>query len=71
VGKKTAEGNLLATQPDVTAYLLNEAKLALVPFNAFGAGKSSNWYRLSVGCCKKEEIDTMLEKLKEGLTKLA
>lgn len=71
VGKKNPEGNILANQADVTAYILNEAKLALVPFNAFGADKNSNWYRLSVGCCKKEEIETMLEKLKEGLAKLS
>ena len=70
VGKNTATGDELKTQEEVTAYILNEAKLALVPFNAFGADKKSNWYRLSVGCCKKEEINTMLEKLREALTKL-
>ena len=70
VGKKTAEGKLLEKQADVTAYILNEAKLALVPFGAFGAGKESNWYRISVGCCKKEEIDAVLKKLKEALEKL-
>ena len=70
-GKKTSDGNTLATQSDVTAYILDEAKLALVPFNAFGADINSNWYRLSVGCCKKEEIDSMLGKLKDALNRLA
>ena len=70
VGKKTAEGQILNEQPDVTAYLLSEAKLALVPFSAFGAGKDNNWYRISVGCCKKEEIETMFSKLREALVKL-
>ena len=70
-GKKTADGKLFGEQADVTEYILNEAKLALVPFGAFGAGKESNWYRISVGCAKKEEIDTMLEKLKEALKKLS
>ena len=70
LGKTTADGTVLDNQAAVTAYLLNEAKLALVPFNAFGAEKESNWYRLSVGCCKKEEIDTMLVTLKEGLQRL-
>ncbi len=70
-GKKTMEGNLLATQADVTSYILNEAKLAVVPFYAFGAAKSSSWYRLSVGTSKKEEIPEMLEKLKVALTKLS
>ena len=70
-GKKTSDGNTLDTQSDVTAYILDEAKLALVPFNAFGADINSNWYRLSVGCCKKEEIDSMLGKLKDALIRLA
>jgi aspartate aminotransferase len=70
VGKTTAAGEELLDQAAVTAYILNEAKLALVPFYAFGADKKSNWYRLSVGCCKKEEIDTMLLKLKTALEKL-
>ena len=70
VGKRTADGRLLNEQADVTEYILNEAKLALVPFGAFGAGKESNWYRISVGCCKKEEIDTVLKQLKEALKKL-
>lgn len=71
VGKKTTSGDALLTQEDVTEYILNEAKLALVPFYAFGADKKSNWYRLSVGCCKKEDIDTMLKKLGEALEILA
>lgn len=70
-GKKTAEGSILETQADVTAYILNEAKLALVPFYAFGAEKTSSWYRLSVGCCKKEDIEIMLGKLKAALAKLS
>lgn len=71
VGKKTAEGNTLHTQEDVTAYLLSEAKLAIVPFYAFGAAKSSNWYRLSVGTCSKEEIPEMLQQLENALSRLS
>ena len=69
-GKKTKEGNLLETQSDVTAYLLNEAKLAVVPFSAFGASKSSPWYRLSVGTCHMKDIKEMIEKLREAMKKL-
>jgi aspartate aminotransferase len=69
-GKTTADGQLLRNQADVTNYLLNEASLAIVPFHAFGAEPSSSWYRLSVGTCKKEEIDEMLDKLKAALQKL-
>lgn len=69
-GKQTADGNILQTQSDVTAYILNNAGLAVVPFYAFGADKSSPWYRLSVGTCKKEEIGEMTGKLREALLKL-
>lgn len=69
-GKKTENGVLLEKQKDVTDYILNKAGLAVVPFYAFGTSESSNWYRLSVGTCKKEEITGMLDKLKECLKKL-
>ena len=64
VGKTTHGEDCLTTQSDVTSYILNEAKLAVVPFYAFGASKNSDWYRLSVGTCKKEEIPEMLGKLR-------
>ncbi len=71
VGKKTAQGKLLDTQAAVTNYILSEAKLAVVPFYCFGANASSPWYRLSVGTCKKEEIDEMLNMLETALSKLS
>ena len=71
VNKKTNEGTFLETQSDVTSYILNEAKLAVVPFYAFGAPKDSDWYRLSVGTCRKEEIPEMFEKLKSALSNLS
>ena len=70
-GLRTAEGKVLADQTDVTSYLLNEAKLAVVPFSAFGASKSSPWYRLSVGTCHVEEIGEMIGKLREAMKKLS
>lgn len=69
-GMTTADGNRLEHQHEVTAYLLNEAGIALVPFYAFGASKESEWYRLSVGTCKKEEIADMLRALETALRKL-
>ncbi|MEP6726205.1 MAG: aminotransferase class I/II-fold pyridoxal phosphate-dependent enzyme [Bacteroidota bacterium] len=70
-GKKTGAGKILEKQSDTTAYLLDEAKLAVVPFYAFGAAASSSWYRLSVGTCKKEEIDAVINQLKEAMNKLS
>ena len=70
-GKTSDTGVKLETQADVTDYLLNEAKLAIVPFYAFGTSNSSPWYRLSVGTCREEDINGMLTKLKEALSKLS
>ena len=70
-GKKTPEGRVLSDQSEVTDYILNTAGLAVVPFYAFGASRSSAWYRLSVGTCKKEEIGEMIGKLGEALRKLS
>ncbi|MBX9733149.1 MAG: aminotransferase class I/II-fold pyridoxal phosphate-dependent enzyme [Chitinophagaceae bacterium] len=69
-GKQDANGQILKTQAHVTSYILGEAKLAVVPFSAFGAGSDNPWYRLSVGTSKKEDIPAMLAKLEEALQKL-
>jgi aspartate aminotransferase len=66
-GKKMAAGTAIENQSDVTAYILNHAGLAVVPFYAFGAEKNSPWYRLSVGTCKKEEVGEMIGKLRTAL----
>lgn len=71
VGSKTTEGTVLATQSDVTQYILSEAKIAIVPFSAFGAGANSSWYRLSVGTCRKQDIPTVLAQLGAALEKLS
>lgn len=71
VNRHTSDGNRLENQDAVTGYLLDEAKLAVVPFYAFGAPRNSSWYRLSVGTSRKEEIKEMLSKLKQALDKLS
>jgi len=66
-----SSGNaILQTQSDVTSYILREAKLAVVPFYAFGADNQSPWYRLSVGTCDLKEINPMLAQLERALEKL-
>lgn len=68
-GRKTTDGQVLHTQTDTAAYLLNEARLAVVPFSFFGASKNMPWYRLSVGTCRKEEIDEVFRHLREAILK--
>lgn len=70
-GQKTADGKVLATTKDVTKYILDEAKVAVVPFYAFGADDNSSWYRLSVGTCKLEDVDGVINNLRAALKKLS
>lgn len=70
IAGKKADGKKLETQNDVTFYILSEAKLAVVPFYAFGAANQSPWYRLSVGTCRIEEIAPMFEQFEKALEKL-
>ncbi|PBQ31643.1 aminotransferase [Sphingobacteriaceae bacterium] len=70
-GQTTSEGKVLETTKDVTKYLLDEAKLAIVPFYAFGSSEKSNWYRLSVGTCKLEDVPAIISNLRLALGKLS
>ncbi len=69
-GAVTAEGKHIETMADVTAYLLDEAKMALVPFFAFGSEKESPWFRLSVGTTKLEDVDACILSLENALSRL-
>jgi aspartate aminotransferase len=70
-GQKRPDGQTLATTQDITRYLLEEAKLALVPFYAFGSPGTSSWYRLSIGTCKTEDVDKIIGNLRTALGKLS
>ncbi|REJ85362.1 MAG: aminotransferase class I/II-fold pyridoxal phosphate-dependent enzyme [Bacteroidetes bacterium] len=69
-GKKTKEGKNLNSQKVVTQYILDTAKIAIVPFSAFGASDDSCWYRLSVGTCRTEQIPSVIESLRKALESL-
>lgn len=69
-GKTTPDGDLLKTSADINFYLIKEAKIAFVPFSAFGTGPEVNWFRASVGACSLSDIEEMLPRLKAALEKL-
>jgi len=69
-GKKTADGSLIKNTEDITSYILNKAKMALVPFSSFGSSADSTWYRLSVGTCRLDDIEGMMIQLKAALKEL-
>ncbi|MBC5993856.1 pyridoxal phosphate-dependent aminotransferase [Pontibacter cellulosilyticus] len=69
-GKTVPDGKALQTSQDVTFYVLQEAKLAVVPFSAFGSSRDLNWFRLSVGGASLEEIKDSLGRLRGALERL-
>jgi aspartate aminotransferase len=66
-GKHVASGEMLRTNEDIRKFLLHEAGLALVPFQAFGMTEESGWFRLSVGAVSLHEIAEMLPRLRKAL----
>ena len=70
LGRRTAAGELLATTKEITAYLLTEAGLAVVPFSAFGAAATAPWFRLSVGAESRASVEAALPRLRAALDKL-
>jgi aspartate aminotransferase len=70
LGKTTPAGHTLATNKDITSYLIQEAKLALVPFGAFGTSDTSTWFRMSVGGASLASVKEAMPRLKDALQKL-
>ena len=65
--KTTSKGKHIQSTADITAFLLEEAQLAVVPFSAFGADSESTWYRLSVGTASMENVTDALAALRNAL----
>jgi len=69
-GKTAPDGTVLNTSADINFYLIKEAKVAFVPFSAFGTGEDVNWFRASVGASTLQDIQQMIPRIKEALSKL-
>jgi aspartate aminotransferase len=69
-GKTTPDGTLLKTSTDINFYLIKEAKVAFVPFSAFGTDDDVNWFRVSVGASTLQDIEQMIPRIKDALAKL-
>jgi len=70
IGKKTMNGHLINSVKDITQYILDDAKVAIVPFYAFGSSEDSTWFRLSIGTCQISDIDPIIEAIRMSLIKL-
>lgn len=69
-GLRTPDDKVIQTTEDIFSYILSSAKLAIVPFSAFGASAQSSWFRLSLGTCRSEDIPGLIQRLRESLKAL-
>lgn len=66
-GMRRADGTPIADDEAARRWLLETARVAVVPFRAFGAREESGWFRMSVGATSPEEIAEMLPRLRSAL----
>ncbi|MBS1517182.1 MAG: pyridoxal phosphate-dependent aminotransferase [Bacteroidetes bacterium] len=66
-GKKMKNGKILENTAQVTDFLIEEAKIALVPFSSFGASPDSVWYRVAVGTCTTDQITEIMNNFRSAL----
>jgi aspartate aminotransferase len=69
-GYNTAHGEVLSTADKVRKYLLDEAGVAVVPYEAFGDKQNEGWCRISIGGVSDDDITYALESLPTALNKL-
>jgi len=66
-GKRTPDGQVLRTNDDIRRYLLEAARFAVVPFQAFGVKEDTGWVRLSVGAVSMADIERGLPLLRQAV----
>ena len=71
LGATKHDGRRLDTPDDVHTFILEEAKIGILPFSYFGSSEHPNWYRLSVGACSLNDIDYALDQLSAALAQLS
>lgn len=70
LGKKTPDGETIQTTTDIFSYLLENAGFAAVPFTAFGNSPGTEWFRVSVGTCRQEDIPGLLDNMRAALSRI-
>ncbi len=69
-GKRTAAGAVLRTNEDVRRFVLEQAGVGIVPFQAFGCPGDDGWFRFSIGAVSVAEIDAAVPRLAAALRAL-
>jgi len=68
--RRTPQGERLQTNEAIRRYLLDAARVAIVPFQAFGVSRDDGWFRLSVGAVGIDEVGAAITRLGDALRAL-
>jgi aspartate aminotransferase len=67
---RSIEGSRIDSNETIRKLLLDQAGLAVVPFQAFGLPDESGWFRISVGAVSMAEIDAAFPRIRALLDRL-
>lgn len=70
MGQTTPGGRELLTNNDIRQYILNEARVALVAFQAFSMLEETGWFRISVGAVGTEALECGLHRIRDAVSRL-
>lgn len=66
-GRTGPDGRVFRTNEDIRQYLLSDARVAVVPFRAFGLEGEDGWFRMSVGAVGLQELEEALGRLETAV----
>jgi aspartate aminotransferase len=64
------DGKPIDSNETLRRILLDEAGLAVVPFQAFGLAADSGWFRISVGAVSMDDIEAMFPRIRALLNRM-
>lgn len=66
-GRRGVDGTPMTTNEDIRRWVLQEAGIAVVPFQAFDKPEEDGWFRMSVGAVSPGQLHEGLARLKRAL----
>jgi aspartate aminotransferase len=70
VGRQRPGGGAFESNEDIRRYLLEDARVALVPFQAFGMEGESGWFRMSIGAVGIDELRAAMGRLGDAVARV-
>lgn len=70
MGKTLPDGTTISTNEQIRQYLLMDARVAVVPFRAFGLEGETGWFRMSIGAVSQEALEAAMARLESSIRRL-